>query len=225
MNRRATSILALAACAALPAQADNLALTGAEVSRDGNHAYLGTILRPDPASIWRGKLWMDSTRYDYDKAGATIKAHASGLEAAIGIGGHTGADWWAAYLGPRYERVSLSPNDPANDSRGSQLRGKLQAETENSVGGAWRLNAGASYIFGAEKYWVRGRLMHPLAPRSAAGIELLRHGGTDYTATQMGGLYSMPLGASSSVTFKGGLRRDESQGSSGYGGIEFSVPY
>lgn len=206
------------------ARADNLLLGGAEVGRDGNHAYVGSIIRPNPESIWRGRLWMDRTRYEYDSAGRSIRAHATGVEAALGIGGQTGNAWWAAYLGPRYERTELSPDDRGNDNRGSQLNAKLQAEAERGVG-SLRLNAGAAYVFGADKYWLRGRLMQPLAPRSLLGVELLRHGGQDYTATQMGGLYALPLGNSSSALFKGGLRHDENRGTGGYAGVEFTIPY
>lgn len=153
-----------------------------------------------------------------------MHARARGAEAAVGVGGASGADWWAAYLGPRYEHTELSPDDRANDSRGSHLRAKLQAETERGLG-AWRVNAGAAYVFGADKYWLRGRLLHPLAPRTLLGVELLRHGGPDYTATQMGGLYALPLGGRSAALIKGGLRHDEGSGTGGYAGVELSLPY
>lgn len=214
-----------AALAALPARADSLALAGAEIGRDGSHVYVGSVVRPDPASSWRGRVWLDRTRYEYDSNGATVSARATGIEAALGIGGAAGDAWWAAYVGPRYERTELSPDDRANASRGRRLRAKLQGETEHGIGGGWRLNAGAAYIISAEKYWLRGRIMQPLAPRSLYGIELLRHGGPDYTATQMGGFYALPICAGVSALIKGGARHDENRGVSGYAGVEFSFPY
>lgn len=225
MTNRFQVLPLLLLLAALSSQAQNSALSGVEITPGGSHAYLGSVFRPDPESVWRTRLWLDSTKYEYDKAGATVRARATGLEAAIGIGGQSSSTWWAAYIGPRHERTTLSPNDLSNDNHGSQTRAKLQGEAEGGFAGAWRLNAGAAYLFGSEKYWMRGRVFHPLAPRSVAGVELLRHGGSDYAATQLGGIYSMPLGAQSSLLFKGGLRHDESQGSSGYGGIELSLPY
>lgn len=216
-------LLLLLAAHSSPAQ--NSVFSGVEISPDSNHAYIGTLYRPAPESVWRTRFWLDRTRYEYDKAGATVNARATGLEAAIGIGGESGASWWAAYLGPRHERTTLTPDDRSNDNRGSHTRVKLQGEAESGLGGAWRLNAGAAYLFVSEKYWLRGRLFHPVAPRSVAGVELVRHGGNDYAATQFGGIYSIPLGAQSSLLFKGGLRHDESRGSSGYGGVELSLPY
>lgn len=213
------------AVSSLSALADNTALAGAEVGAQGSrHVYAGTVMKPAGDSPWRARLWLDETRYEYDTNGTTVKARARGAEAAVGLGGASGADWWAAYFGPRHERTTLSPDDRGNDSRGSRTRAKLQAETERGVG-AWRLNAGAAWVFGADKYWLRGRLMHPLAPRSLLGVELLRHGGPDYTATQMGGLYTLPLGERSSALLKGGLRHDESGGTGGYAGVELSIPY
>jgi hypothetical protein len=222
---RTVGFLAVALLAALPARADRLALAGMELGREGWHAYLGSVLRPDPASPWRGRIWIDGTRYEYDRNGTIVAARATGLEAALGLGGAAGDAWWAAYLGPRYERTELSPDDPANRSRGSRLHAKLQAEAERGLGGAWRLSAGAAYILGAEKYWLRGRLTRPLAARSHVGMELLRHGGRDYTATQAGGLYALPVGAGSSVLLKGGLRHDKNRGTGGYAGVEFTMPY
>ena len=67
------------------------------------------------------------------------------------------------------------------------------------------------------------RLNRP--PRTLLGVELLRHGGPDYTATQMGGLYALPLGGRSAALIKGGLRHDEGSGTGGYAGVELSLPY
>ncbi|MCZ2172941.1 MAG: cellulose biosynthesis protein BcsS [Burkholderiales bacterium] len=170
------------------------------------------------------RLWLDETRYRYDKNGATVRAQERGAEAAAGLGGAGDNSWWAAYLGLRYDHAELSPDDRANDSRGGHLRTKLQAESEQGVGN-WRANLGAAYVFGADKYWLRGRMMYPLAPYSLLGVELLRHGGPDYTATQLGGVFSLPLGGRSTALVKGGLRHDENRGSGGYAGIELSLPY
>lgn len=222
---RPACALAAALLATPPARAENLALAGMELGREGWHAYLGSVLRPDPASPWRGRLWLDGTRYEYDRSGAAVAARATGLEAALGLGGAPGDAWWAAYLGLRHERTELAPDDAANRSRGSRLRAKLQAEAEQGIGGAWRLNAGAAYIAGAEKYWLRGRITRPLDAHSRIGVELLRHGGRDYTATQAGGLYVLPIGAGNSVLLKGGLRHDENRGTGGYAGVELTMPY
>lgn len=229
-NRGSVALLCVVASLVFPfpVPAENDLLVGAEIGRGGSqHAYVGTVLRPAGPSPWRARLWLDHTRFEYDKDQVTIGARADGVDVALGLAGAGGTSWWAAYLGARHEHTDLSPDDRGNDSRGSQVWAKLQAETERDIGatGRWRLNAGAAYVFGAEKYWLRGRFFQPLANRSLRGAELVLHGGPDYATSQLGGLYALPLGAGSSMLFKGGLRHDRNGGSGGYAGVEFSMPY
>ncbi len=205
--------------------ADNAGLAGFEVGQRGSrHAYVGTIIVPESVSPWRGRLWLDHTRYEYDKAGQDVRARVTGAEAALGIGGSRDADWWAVYLGPRWESTRLSPDDRGNDNRGSHARAKLLAEAEQGVGN-WRAILGASYVFGADGWWMRGRMLRPQPAGSRFGGELVLHGGPDYRATQLGGLYQIPLGKASSALFKGGVRHDRDLGSGGYAGVELYWPY
>lgn len=222
----------LAACmTALPAEAQTgVALAGLEAGNATHSAYLGTVL-PLPGGAlgkgWVQRYWLDYTAYRYEKTpGQDIDAKVTGLEAALGLQGGLGADWWAVYLGGRYGNTRLSPDDPANENRGGDFSIKLQLEGEKAVSPAWRVNGIASYLIGQSNYWVRLRAQTALDNQRLLGPELVVQGDPFYRLVKLG-VYvgGIKLGRDAALTVKAGASRLNSDSAGAYAGVEWYLPY
>jgi hypothetical protein len=224
--------IALAACVAtLPAEAQTgVALAGVEAGKDTASAYLGTVLSI-PGSVlgkgWVQRYWLDYTAYPYEKTPAEeIDVGVAAFEAALGYQGSSATGWWAVYLGAQYSYTELSPNDPSNEERGPDLSAKLQIEGETQLSRNWRINGIASHVVGESSFWTRLRLQTTLDNQLLVGPELIVQGDPNYRLVKLGIFVGgIKVGRDAALTVKLGASRLESGSASGYGGIEWYMPY
>lgn len=226
-------VLAAAALAvtmgAAPALAeDRLLFLGGEADSRNYYLYTGTVLPMPGYSLGAGlvqRYWLDLYTYDYLKDSARIDADAIGFEAALGYQ-WSGPDWWSGvYAGVRVTDISLSPDDPTADARGTQAGFKLQAEAEAPLAGAWRVQGIAAYATGTDGYWVRGRLMRPVLNGLVAGPEAVALGNDDFSAWQAGVfLGNIALAPHTHLLVKAGYRHQDGSGRA-YGGLELISRY
>lgn len=224
--------ICLVACmAALPAGAQTgVTLTGLEVGSATHSAYLGTVL-PLPGSAlgkgWVQRYWLDYTAYRYEKTPEQdIDAKVTGLEAALGLHGGAGADWWGVYLGGRYGHTRLSPDDPANEDRGGNFNLKLQLEGEAALSSAWRINGIASHLVGQSSYWLRLRAQTRLDNQLLLGPELVVQGDPLYHLFKLGvHVGDIKLGREAALTVKAGASKLNSDPVGAYAGVEWYLPY
>jgi len=125
-----------------------------------------------------------------------------------------------------YRDTHLSPDDPTSKARGGKVRGKVQLEGETPLSASWRINGNASYVFGQQNYWVRGRLLYRLAGGISTGPELLTQGDPDYKVNQVGwvvvGLRPAP---DVDLGLKLGAKKLRGESTRPYLGIEASHPF
>ncbi len=215
--------------AAPTAGAEGIALGGFDASKDGNSAYLGTIMPIAGGNLGQGmavRLWADYNAYDYASDNSRIDAKASGLEVALAYQTSSGENWGSVSLGPRYTNTRLSPDDPGNRESGVRWGLKVQVGGEAVALPNLFVNAFAAYTTGTEAYWARLRLLYRFEGGLRTGPELIAHGNTVYRAAQVGWVLSgIKLGATSEAGLKVGARRNEGESTEPYGGVEFVASF
>jgi hypothetical protein len=222
----AAAALAAAAFLLSPdAHADGLALGGFDLSKDGNSAYIGTIVPVAGGSLGKGpavRLWADYNTYSYTSSGQVIDAKATGVEAALAYQVSAGENWGSLSVGPRYSYTRLSPADPGNKESGAQWGVKVQAGGEVAVSPEFFVNAFAAYTTGSEAYWARLRVLYQFGSGLRTGPELIAHGNTVYDARQVGwAVTGIKITSSAELGLKGGVRRTKGESTHPYGGVEF----
>ncbi|MDH5387242.1 MAG: cellulose biosynthesis protein BcsS [Gammaproteobacteria bacterium] len=209
--------------------ADNLLLTGAEVTNDSSHyLYLGTSVPLPRSNLGKGyvvHLWADYQTYAYEAGATEIEASINSLSAAIGYHDSGEDYWWNTRLGVIRSDTRLSPDDPGNDSAGSDTNLKFQLEGEKRTSEKFKMIGNLEYVFGRNAYWVRGRFVTKNDDNSYDGPELIYQGDPHYSAWQLGWILNeMTLGDSWRWGVKAGVRFDEND-TSAYAGIELSTSY
>lgn len=202
---------------------------GVEVSTGTSYTYLGHVAPLSGSSFGNGfvrKLWVDWSRYRYDKGGQTYDVSAPGAEMALGYQRASENHWWASYAGLTYRHSSISPDDPTSTIRGGMLRPKFQLEGEQTLDQKWKVSAIGSYITGQRAYWVRGRVLRDAWSDRQIGLEEITQGDPNYHANQFGVLL-LGLKASNTVDvgLKAGARRVGGLNSQAYFGIELGGMY
>ncbi|MDE2089420.1 MAG: glycosyltransferase [Gammaproteobacteria bacterium] len=172
------------------AHAEGLWLGGVQVGGQGSaYVYTG-LLAPLPGStLSQGfvqRYWIDGVRYRYSGAPGTIQATAPGAEVALGYTHATAQGYYGLYLGVGYRDTRLSPDDPSASVRGGQWSLDPQVQVEQALAPDWKVNGIASYAFGPQSYWLRGRLLRAAWGRHWFGPELIVEGNKDYHALQVG---------------------------------------
>lgn len=211
-------------------QAQSVLLSGVEASRDNAYAYLGMVT-PLPGNAlgkgWVQRYWLDHVAYSYDKTSAVaVDAKVDGFEAALGYQGSDPSGWWAAYAGARYAHTRFSPDDPDNDDRGTRLRAKLQLEGETALSPAWKINAIASHVVGADNYWARLRLQTRLTSGLDVGPEVIMQGARNYSAYRLGAYVgNIGLGKRAALTLKAGFAKPDNDSAAPYAGAELYLPF
>ncbi|MEW5782789.1 MAG: cellulose biosynthesis protein BcsS [Pseudomonadota bacterium] len=225
-NDRIRILLALgfAMASSLACADKGLNLAGFEFAKDNSYFYLGGIQAASNA-LGAGlayRAWLDVGTYQYDKSGSPIDARYWRVSGAAGYQSAGERGWWAGYVGAAYQQTSLSPDDPENASRGGKVNPFVQLEGETQLAPDLRALLGASYTFGREAYWLRGRIFKSIGASRRIGAELVLHGDPDYDAAQLGGLFVLPLDGKTMTIFKAGIRTATGSASSPYGGLEFT---
>ena len=211
--------------AASPAAAEQLWLAGAEASAGGGrYAYAGLITPLGEGRLgagWFQRAWLDWLGYTYDGADGTVRARAPGGEWALGRAWSAGATAAALSAGAVYRDTRLTPAAADSAVAGGRWGLKLQGEARTSRPG-WAGEAIASYTVGTAGYWARLRAFRRRGDHHWPGAELVVQGDPEYRAVQVGGVWGrLPAGPSAHFNLKAGLRRDASQGASGYAGVEW----
>lgn len=211
---------------ALSNGAESLGLAGAEVSPDSSYVYMGATLPIHGSRLGSGivqRYWLDRLTYSYKNNGRNIDARAWGAEGALGYQGNPSWGWWGTYFGLLYRDTRLSPDDLGSTSRGGKIRGRFQLEGERDLNDAWRVNGNASYVFGQDSYWIRGRVLYKVNGRISTGLEMITQGDPDYNAAQLGWVVlGLSAGPNVDLGLKIGAKRTKGEAAQGYLGIELS---
>lgn len=206
-----------------------LLLGGAEVSTGASYTYFGHVAPLPESSLGNGfvrKLWIDWSRYRYDKGGSTYDVSAPGAEIALGYQRASENHWWAAYAGLAYRHSNLTPDDPTSTVRRSMLRPKFQLEGEQTLDQTFKVSASGSYLSGQQAYWVRGRILRNIWSDRQTGLEAVAQGDPNYHASQLGiVLLGLKVGNAVDVGLKVGAQQIGGLNSHAYFGIELGGMY
>jgi hypothetical protein len=221
----------LAGSVAGPALAgEPAALTGLEVARDSQYAYLGVVLPlpgQDPGRGLVQRYWLDYLTYRYEKTPTQdIDAEVLGGEAALGYQKSSERGGWGVYLGARYADTRLDPDDLSHEGRGGHWYAKLQLDGEVALGQGWRLGGIVSHVVDHDAFWARVRLQTPLAQRWQVGPEFIAQGDPNYRAYKLGVFVgNIRVGTDSALTLKAGASKSEDDSASPYAGVELYLPF
>jgi hypothetical protein len=209
--------------------AEKLFLTGAEVTTASTtYLYLGTSIPLPESNLGKGfvlHLWADYQTYSYEAGTIDIDVDIKGLSAAIGYHDSGEDNWWNVRLGVVRSDTSLSPDDPGNDSVGTDSNLKLQLEGEKRMTADYKMVGNFEYIFDRSAYWTRGRFLSRNDDNTYDGPELIYQGDDSYSAYQLGWILTeMPVSKDWSMGLKAGFRFDEND-TAAYAGIELSTLY
>ena len=208
--------------------ADNLFLAGAEVTTDSStYLYVGTSIPLPESNLGKGyalHLWADYQTYSYESDGE-IDVSVDSLSASLGYHDSGQDHWWNARLGVVQADTRLRPQDPGNDSSGSETNLKIQLEGEKRLTADYKMIGNFEYILGRSAYWMRGRFLTRNDDNTYDGPELVYQGDPSYSAYQLGWvLAEIPRNQDWRFAVKGGFRFDKNA-TSGYAGLELTIPY
>lgn len=203
--------------------ANSVWIATAEAAYDDYYFGLGAIIplpRYDLGHGWVQRYWLDNYTYSYESGPRRIEAAVWGAEAMLGYQASKPGLYGATYLGVRYGNTELSPEDPGNGARGTQLRLKGQLEGTVAFSKRWGGEGIVAYTFGLNGYWTRARLLRSLAGTTFIGPELIVQGDPTYKARKVGVVYGglQPF-AGAFLNLRGGYRI-QSGANSPYVGVE-----
>lgn len=215
--------------------------SGFDMVTDASYSFQGLIValnRDIGRDGFMLRLYGSHVDYEYDTT-AVPNGRVDGDgwqgDAMIGYKVGRGNIWAAAYIGIDYHDHDLTPDDPENPVRGSEVGFKIAADaaslrTESPL--YFSLNGQYSTAF--DSYWARGRIGHNRG-HMTFGPEVIAMGNDAFDAQRVGGFVmfdvslvpNMPI----EVTLSGGYQflDDSSDGSSGgggegaYGGVVFTT--
>lgn len=209
--------------------ADNrLLLYGTELAEESSYIYLGTIIpwQYNQDSYFL-RLWSDVQIYEYQSNGQTIDVDSTNIQLAMGKQFLLQQGWINLYLGLTRNTTDLTPEDPGNDSAGTNTQGLVSLDGEyNSASCDHEILYGASYLFDQQAYWCRVRPICWSYNDKRAGFEIVNHGDENYSHIQLGGvLYNMTISDNTDYTLKAGLTHTQDSDLFPYFGIEFTTRY
>ena len=222
----------MAGMAGAYASGDNMIVGGGQVG--GQNSTYGTagLITPLPGTAagdgWVDRLFAEEVSYRYKAAGGRIiDGRAYGGNAAVGYQVSDEDGWLGAYVGPSLLHTSLSPNDPANKSRGFKVSARFQVEGEYNIADDFKINGNTSYeAFQSSAYWARLRALYRLDGSIYLGPEGVVQGDDNYKAWQAGlALVGVPVTEQATVGFDAGIHKTQGFSYSPYGGMEFGVNF
>lgn len=208
---------------------EKLFLTGAEVtSVSSSYLYAGTSIPLPESTMAKGyvlHLWVDYLTYSYESNPADIDATAHSVSASLGYHDSGTGYWWNTRAGVVYTDTRLSPDDPANDSAGTDTGLKLQLEGERQMTADSRINGNLEFISSRTAYWGRVRYLMRNSDETYDGPEFTYQGDPNYSALQLGWvLTGIPFNNDWNLGVKTGFRLDGGSVSV-YAGVELGVLY
>lgn len=216
--------------------------SGFDMVTDASYSFQGLIVALNRDISKDGfllRLYGSHTDYEYDTAAVPngkVDGDAWQGDAMIGYKVSRGNIWAAAFIGIDYQDHDLTPDDPANPVRGSEVGFKVAADIASlRTGSPLYFSLSGQYSTAFDSYWARGRLGLNRG-HMTFGPEVLAMGSDSFDAQRVGGFLmfdvslvpNMPI----EVTLSGGYQfLDDSNGTSfgggggegAYGGIVFTT--
>jgi hypothetical protein len=206
MRRHYTAAMSLAAIAALTC-GSGVALAGDSGSKDPISVFSGSDFSPHSQYYYLGTivpLYRDSAttqvvlrgygsynHYDYRNPG---KIDADEWQGDIMLGYQ--ADFTrfttAVYIGADFQDHRLFPDDPDNESRGSESGFKVAAEFETGEDSPFYFNLDGEYSTAFSSYWARTRIGYN-AKFVTFGPEASVDGSVGYDSQRLGGFATFEL--------------------------------
>jgi hypothetical protein len=222
------SIAAALAAVVLPgiayAQETGVVYAGGSVG-NGFNTYAGGVVALPGASLGHGLALRGGAsggRYEYVSAAQAIEGKYISGEVAL-VYQSSGPWGWANFsAGPRVSDTSLTPDDPANELRGTQWDAALQSD--GALGDHWRLEWFASAgvfnsTYNSEARF--GRLVSP-AHQTRLGVETGVQGDESYTKGKFGLFASTLIAHQLQARLSGGLTVQDNRDAEPYSGISLS---
>lgn len=220
----------LAAFLASPALAQDhrgVAFGGGTIA-DGASVYGGAVVALPGARLGRGFALRGSANagsYRYDLNGAEVEAEYVGGEAAIVY--QTSGEWgWANFsAGPRVSDLTLTPDDPGNERRGTTWDLGLQTDGAVRLDQAWRLDFYGSVGAFEGAFQTRlavGRTVNQ-ARQTRIGLEGAVQGDPRYTTVSGGAFVATQLGRDLEGQFSAGALHQEGRDIRPYASVGLSV--
>ncbi len=165
--------------------------SGFDVKEDSYFLHLGGV------HAWNGDLNTDGWllrgfvgfgEYDYNAGGALGKVNGDVFTADLMVG----YQWfdsnvrYSAYVGGNFADNDLSPNDPANSTRGSEFGAKVQLEAETANVTDYYVSGAASYATTNDDYWARLRVGHTVGAGYVVGPEGVLLGNDEFDQQRIG---------------------------------------
>lgn len=224
-RHRLRPALALALCCTpLLADAETLGFAGFEAGKGQGYAYVGSLSSLPGSELgngWLWRNWLDGLKYEYE-ANGTIKARSVAYTPALVHQNAWDRGSFGISIGARIASTHLSPDDPANENRGSRVTVPLQLDVDYRVSPRTAIAAIASMEVNTGSYWSRVRMLHGLDQGIAIGPELIWKGSHEFRAQQLDLVVgNMKLSGRAQMAVKVGHVRQDGRGRGGYAGLEF----
>ncbi|MES2887716.1 MAG: cellulose biosynthesis protein BcsS [Pseudomonadota bacterium] len=226
-------LTAPALCTAQAASSSpDLLIAGSQGSSDTHYSYVGTLV-----PMWGGTLgqgWFRKTvaswltyRFDTVQAGqnVTVRAQAPGIEGGLGYAWNApgrAADV-SLSIGARHTR--LDPDVSTAGTRGTELTLTPQGFIRQDLNRWLDADVLASYSFGTEGRFARGRLGTRVVPNWRIGVEGVQVAGPDYRSLQRGVFASTSLSNGMSLDLNAGQARARDGKTAAYVGVALSKTY
>jgi hypothetical protein len=202
--------------------------TGVDIAHNSWYAYLGGVTALSGQDISTQEGWLARVaggygQYDYNKPlVGNIDGDVGNVDLMVGYGMPISGGKVSAYLGANWTDHDLSPNDPANDARGSKLGVKGQLEAFFSPMDHVSGDAMASYSTAFSTYWSHFNLGYNFGG-FAVGPEVGLNGNDEYNEFRYGAeVNAIDLGFASVALHGGIVASNRNGGDGGYGGIGFN---
>ena len=206
--------------------------TSLDIAKNSLFSYTGGIaaINGDLGAdgfLVRGGLTVGD--YDYRLPGGKVDADVLGFDVMAGYQMHLDAMRLSAYAGVDYSDTDLSRPDPANQTAGSKVGAKFQAELSSVGDSPFYFSAIGSYSTRHNSYWTRGRVGYNLGIFTL-GPEVLGLGDKEFDQFRFGGFanFQLPstmnnikIGFSGGYADTSGLRNSDGA----YGHMSMSIAF
>ena len=207
---------------------------GGDGQKNSYYTYAGGIYAFNGNLAYDGLLFRTTGLYgDYDYSstavvGGRVDADVINFNAMVGYQKFLHPVFARLYVGVEVSDHNLSPNNPLDKNRGTDVGFKIQGEIETYYSSPIYGNLVASFGTAKESYWARGRVGYNTG-NLIIGPEALLVGDQEYDEQRVGGfatLRDFGLGATQFSVALGYSDRSRSRGKkSVYGTIEVSTAF
>lgn len=188
MLRRRAVAVALC-CITHAANAESVWIGGASVADQTQVGYLGRIAPLPGKSLsdgWSQSVFIDSVEYEYPSGNRRIQGAARGIKFGIGREFRREHGYLGLGFGVSASKTTLSPDDPGNANRGTQVHPVGDVQWRSDSDAAWRSRAFAQYVFGARRSYANAFVGRRLANGMALGPQWSTGGDPSYRLHGLG---------------------------------------